>query len=384
MVLQSTRWLALSYFTYFFSYGIFLPFWSVWLKGVGLPPETIGLLLGAGLVARFLGSLLLAPRVQDPARLVFALRLLALLALLFALAFWLGHSAIWLLLVIVGFNLFFAPLVPLTDALAGTWQRQIAMDYGRVRLWGSLAFVIGSALTGKLVSVFSSQAVLVMLSIGVMSMLLGMLLRPSVMPQGESRAQASAGWPAWRKLARENWRFLCCVSLLQGAHAAYYSFSAIYWQGVGYSASTVGYLWSLGVVAEIVIFALSNKLFRRWSARDLLLLSGVAGIVRWGLMGWTTELPWLIAMQILHCGSFTVCHLAAMRYISARQGGEVIRLQSVYSAVATGGGIAVMTMFSGFLYQHLSGGVFWVMSLVALPALFLRPRIQPRTQDSSI
>lgn len=60
MALHSTRWLALSYFTYFFSYGIFLPFWSVWLKGLGLTPETIGLLLGVGLVARFLGSLLIA------------------------------------------------------------------------------------------------------------------------------------------------------------------------------------------------------------------------------------------------------------------------------------------------------------------------------------
>lgn len=82
MVLQSTRWLALGYFTYFFSYGIFLPFWSVWLKGIGLTPETIGLLLGAGLVARFLGSLLIAPRVSDPSRLISALRVLALLTLL--------------------------------------------------------------------------------------------------------------------------------------------------------------------------------------------------------------------------------------------------------------------------------------------------------------
>ena len=78
MVLHSTRWLALSYFTYFFSYGIFLPFWSVWLAGNGLTPETIGILLGAGLVARFLGSLLIAPRVSDPSRLISALRVLAL------------------------------------------------------------------------------------------------------------------------------------------------------------------------------------------------------------------------------------------------------------------------------------------------------------------
>lgn len=70
MALHSTRWLALGYFTYFFSYGIFLPFWSVWLEGLGLTPETIGLLLGAGLIARFLGSLLIAPRVSDPSRLI--------------------------------------------------------------------------------------------------------------------------------------------------------------------------------------------------------------------------------------------------------------------------------------------------------------------------
>ncbi|ELY3466044.1 3-phenylpropionate MFS transporter [Cronobacter universalis] len=378
MVLQSTRWLALSYFTYFFSYGIFLPFWSVWLAGVGVAPETIGLLLGSGLIARFLGSLLLAPRVKDPSRLVFALRLLALLTLVFALGFWFGHQTAWLFVVLVGFNLFFSPLVPLTDALAATWQRQIAMDYGRVRLWGSLAFVIGSALTGKLVSVYDYRAILALLSLGVASMLIGMLLKPSVMPQGEARHNEAAGWPVWRKLMIENWRFLACVSLLQGAHAAYYGFSAIYWQSKGYSASVVGYLWSLGVVAEIIIFALSKRLFSRFGARDLLLLSGVLGMIRWGLMGWTTALPWLIVAQILHCGSFSICHLAAMRYIAAREGSEVIRLQSVYSAVAMGGGIAVMTVFAGFLYQHLAGGVFWVMTLVALPALFLRPRVAAR------
>ncbi|EOL9003592.1 3-phenylpropionate MFS transporter [Cronobacter turicensis] len=378
MVLQSTRWLALSYFTYFFSYGIFLPFWSVWLAGVGVAPETIGLLLGSGLIARFLGSLLLAPRVKDPSRLVFALRLLAVLTLVFALGFWFGHQTAWLFVVLVGFNLFFSPLVPLTDALAATWQRQITMDYGRVRLWGSLAFVIGSALTGKLVSVYDYRAILALLSLGVASMLIGMLLKPSIMPQGEARHNEAAGWPVWRRLIAENWRFLACVSLLQGAHAAYYGFSAIYWQSKGYSASVVGYLWSLGVVAEIVIFALSKRLFSRFSARDLLLLSGVLGIIRWGLMGWTTALPWLIVAQILHCGSFSICHLAAMRYIAAREGSEIIRLQSVYSAVAMGGGIAVMTVFAGFLYQHLAGGVFWVMALVALPALFLRPRVAAR------
>ncbi|HHQ6625218.1 MULTISPECIES: 3-phenylpropionate MFS transporter [Serratia] len=374
MVLQSTRWLALSYFTYFFSYGIYLPFWSVWLKGEGIPPETIGILLGAGLVARFLGSLLIAPRVKDPSYLITALRLLALLSLAFAVGFCFGNGWAWLMLVIAGFNLFFSPLVPLTDALAATWQRQITLDYGRVRLWGSLAFVIGSALTGKLVSVWGHNAILISLLVSILAMLVGMLLKPSVLPQGESRAQNEPS-RSWRELLSEGpvWRFLLCVTLLQGAHAGYYSFASIYWEEAGYSAATIGYLWSLGVVAEVVIFASSNFLFRRWNARNLLLLSAVCGLLRWGLMATTTEIGWLLLVQVLHCGTFTVCHLAAMRFIAARQGAEVIRLQAVYSALAMGGGIAVMTVVAGFLFEHYQGGVFWVMVAVVVPALFIRP-----------
>lgn len=89
----------------------------------------------------------------------------------------------------------------------------------------------------------------------------------------------------------------------------------------------------------------------------------------------TTDLSWLIVVQLLHCGSFTVCHLAAMRFIAAREGAEVIRLQSVYSALAMGGGIAIMTMICGILFQHLQGGVFWIMALLVVPSLFLRPRV---------
>lgn len=378
MALRSTRWLALSYFTYFFSYSVFLPFWGVWLKDEGISSESIGLLLGAGLTARFLGTLIIAPTIKDPAHLITGLRILALLTLAFTVGYWFGNSWAWLMLTISGFSLFFGPLVPLSDALASTLQRQITMDYGKIRVWGSIAFVIGSAVTGELVSAFGHNAILYSLTAGVLAMLLGMLLQPSVKPVGESR-QKNASTISWRILLSESsvWRFLLCVTLMQGAHAAYYGFSAIYWQSAGYSASVVGYLWSLGVVAEIVVFTFSNQLFRRWSARNMLLLSACSGVVRWLMMGAFIDLPWLILIQVLHCGSFTVCHLAAMRFIAARPQNQVIRLQSIYSALAMGGGIAVMTMFSGFLFETLNAGLFWVMALVVVPAIFLRPKVAP-------
>ncbi len=355
------------------SYGIFLPFWGVWLKGEGIAPETIGMLLGAGLVARFLGSLLIAPRVKDPSHLVSALRLLALLTglcgrFLFRQRLGLadaGDSGFQPVLLAAG----------AADRRVGRHrQKQIRMDYGRVRLWGSLAFVIGSALTGQLVAVWGHNAILYSLIFSVLAMLLGMLLKPSVMPQGEARTHSGTERSLWALLKEGPvWRFLLCVTLLQGAHAGYYSFGSIYWQEAGYSASTIGYLWSLGVVAEVIIFASSNVLFRRWNARNLLLLSACCGVLRWSLMAYSTELGWLLLIQILHCGTFTVCHLAAMRFIAARQGQEVIQLQAVYSALAMGGGIAVMTVIAGFLFEHWQGGVFWVMAAVAVPALFIRP-----------
>ncbi|PHM73611.1 3-phenylpropionate MFS transporter [Xenorhabdus kozodoii] len=412
MVVPSTFWLGLGYFTYFFSYGIFLPFWSVWLKGEGIEASMIGILLGVGMVARFVGSLVISPTVKDPAKLIKALRLLSVLALMFAIGFAVDSHWVWLFFIMVSFNLFFSPLVPLSDALAGTWQKQFTFDYGKVRVWGSIAFIISSSLTGILMSAngmsfsisslnfgwnigFDSlnhwlgyhlfgthRIILAFLIFSVTAMLLGMMLKPSIMPVGKIKT-ANTNAVSFKELLSEKsvWQFLVCVTLLQAAHAGYYSFGSIYWGQAGYSSSTIGYLWSLGVVAEVVIFTFSKKLFRRWSARNLLLLSGICGVVRWGLMGASTALPMLIVIQILHCGTFTVCHLAAMRFIGARKENEIIRLQATYSAVAMGGGIAVMSMIAGFMYEHIGSGIFWMMALVALPALFLRPKVEAHARS---
>lgn len=382
MVIPSTLWLALDYFTYFFSYGIFLPFWSIWLKGEGVDPAMIGLLLGVGLTARFVGSLILTPAVKDPSKLITALRLFAFLSLLFTVAFMLGTHWAWLFLVMTGFNVFFAPMVPLGDSLAGTWQKQFPLDYGKIRVWGSIAFIISSSLLGILIDAFGHPIILYGLIASTLALFLTSMLRPKIMPQGKVK-KAEHHHVSFMKLISDGpvWRFLLCVSLLQGAHAAYYGFSALYWEKAGYDTATIGYLWSLGVVAEVVVFMFSRRLFRRWSARNLLLLSAFAGLLRWGMMGSFTALPALIIVQILHSGTFTVCHLAAMRFITARQEHEIIRLQAVYSALAMGGSIAIMTIVSGWLYEKLPNQeylIFWLMATLTIPAMFIRPKVQPQ------
>ncbi len=379
MVIPSTRWLAIDYFTYFFAYGIFLPFWSVWLQGEGIDAEKIGILLGVGLGARFVGALFITPAVKDPAKLISALRILAALTFIFAVGFSLGSHWAWLFVVMVGFNMFFAPMVPLGDSLAGTWQKQFTFDYGKIRVWGSIAFIISSSLIGYLSGVWGNKTIMVALVISTLALFLSSLLKPAIMPVGVKKVD-SGPKVTFKQLIADNsvWRFLVCVSLIQGSHAAYYGFASLFWKEAGYSDFVIGNLWSLGVVAEVLVFTFSYRLFRRWSARNLLLLSAVSSIIRWGLMGSFTALPALIVIQILHSGTFTVCHLAAMRFISARKEHEIIPLQAVYSALAMGGALAVMTIIVGFIYERMPanhGIVFILMALLAVPALFIRPKV---------
>ncbi|MFO3760975.1 MULTISPECIES: 3-phenylpropionate MFS transporter [Providencia] len=379
MVIPSTRWLAIDYFTYFFAYSIFLPFWSVWLQGEGIDAEMIGVLLGVGLAARFLGAMFITPLVKEPSKLITALRLLAGLSLIFSVGFALGSHWAWLLFVMIGFNLFFAPMVPLGDSLAGTWQKQFTFDYGKIRVWGSIAFIIGSSLMGYLAGVWGNKAIMVALIVSCLALLLGAMLKPAIMPMGAAKADGGNKVTFKQLIADKNVvRFLICVTLLQGAHAAYYGFASLFWKEAGYSDLVIGNLWSLGVVAEVIVFMLSLRLFRRWSARNLLLLSAFCGIIRWGLMGAFTALPVLIVVQILHSGTFTICHLAAMRFISARKENEIIPLQGVYSALATGGGLAVLTIIVGYIYERVPahhGVVFYLMALLAVPAVFIRPKV---------
>ena len=124
MVLQSTRWLALGYFTYFLVTAFFYLSGASGLRGLLNARNhrpVIGGRSGCPFSREFAHR---APR-QHPSRLISALRVLALLTLLFAVAFWAGAHVAWLMLVMIGFNLFFSPLVPLTDALANTWQKRV-------------------------------------------------------------------------------------------------------------------------------------------------------------------------------------------------------------------------------------------------------------------
>jgi PPP family 3-phenylpropionic acid transporter len=163
---------------------------------------------------------------------------------------------------------------------------------------------------------------------------------------------------------------------LQGSHAAYYSFSAIYWKQAGYSESIVGYLWSLGVVSEVAVFALGARLFSGWSSKSLFQLAALGVLIRWGITGTTTAAIPVVLVQLLHGVTFAGAHLGAMQYIQRECGTRLVAAQAAYNALPMGAVVAALTTTSGWIYAVSPSGTFYAMALLALP-VFVLPLREP-------
>ena len=167
--------------------------------------------------------------------------------------------------------------------------------------------------------------------------------------------------------------FLLVVCLLQGSHAAYYGFSALYWKAHGYAENVIGYLWALGVLAEILMFAFSRRLLAGVGYQQLFLIGALGGVVRWSMLALTTDPLWLALAQLLHAVTFCVSHLGAIRYMTQQLPAEqVIPAQTLYAALPTGMVMALLTALVGVGYQQFQGQVFWGMALLVLPVFLLR------------
>ncbi|OEE46377.1 3-phenylpropionic acid transporter [Enterovibrio norvegicus] len=366
------RWLSFYYSAFFFSFGVYLPFWSLWLAWLGLSADDIGIVIGAGVMARFVVNLTITPRFHLPRHLLPAIRWLSFLGAVAGFVHLAASPNLFVLSALSVFiNCVIGPSIPVTDAIANHYHRRKLLDYGRARVWGSIAFIVGSTMTGWLVEEFGAG---IIVPVAATAMLVGWglsLMTPHPLPKGEE-AEAPNRPPLLSVLkAPHVITFMVIASLLQSSHAAYYAFSSIHWSQSGLADSTVGYLWSLGVGVEVLMFAVCSRFFGNWTVQRLFRLAALSVILRWTLTAWSTDINVLILAQSLHGMTFGITHIAAMRYIQQQPAEHVMALQALYNALALGAVMALVTMLSGELYSSFSGGSFFVMAAFGLPVLFL-------------
>ncbi|MBF0354230.1 MAG: 3-phenylpropionate MFS transporter [Alphaproteobacteria bacterium] len=362
--------LAAHYAGLFAPIGVLLPFWPVWLAGRGLSEWEIGVVLAAGSFSKVLLNPLVGTWVDHLGR-----RRTAMIALAFATffsfcAFWVTEGFLPLLLLSALSSGLFAAQMPLAESLSLHMAHRHQFDYGRVRLWGSLTFILSAMLGGWMLAGRSSEIVLPISLAGFLLMALISLGLPEFSVEKKSE-ETGAGMMALLS-GRQFLIFLLAASLLQASHTVYYGFSTLHWRTAGIDETTIGLLWALGVLSEIVLFSQGNRVLKHLDPRRLLILAGLGGLIRWLVLGVTTWVPALIAAQTLHALTFGAAHLGAMHYLLRTIAPNLsARAQGLYSSGVMGIALSAGMLTAGPLYHALGGFAFLLMAGLSVLGAFV-------------
>ncbi|HUT50979.1 MAG TPA: MFS transporter [Alphaproteobacteria bacterium] len=367
--------LGLLYAALFLVIGCYLPYLPVWLKWRALDADQIAVLLAATLYTRILFTPAIsfaADRLGDRRAILIVLAWGSLLS--FAVL-WVSDGFWQMLLAIILLAVNWTSIMPLIETVAASGIRSGGLDYGKVRLWGSITFIAASLGSGSVIQPFGPQAVLpILLAASAL-----MVLATHLMPRQPKRPSQSAGSPlsVLRRLKLSDafalaraplfLLFLLAASLIQASHALMYAFGSLHWQAQGYSGGMIGALWSVGVVAEVALFAVSRRVIAACGTVRLLGLAGAAAVLRWGFMAFDPPLLVTGLLQILHAMSFGAAHLAAIHFLThAVPEDRGATAQGLYAAVVAGLVMGSLTLACGPLYRMLGGEAYGVMAVLAL------------------
>ncbi|MGK2742286.1 MFS transporter [Tepidicaulis sp. LMO-SS28] len=362
----STR-LALFYGAVFIFPGVHLPFFPVWLEAQALSPIQISLALAGAMVLRILMGPLFAfaaDRAENRRAMMLAL---AAISFFIAWGFFLANSFLLIFLISLVLMTLYPSIIPMTESLAMRAVRDEGMDYGRVRLWGSISFIGASYLMGLWLMPGRETHILYAMIFGIALTFFAAMLLPA-----EGRRAASGPRLRLRDAAAVIRHpvfilFVLAASLTQASHALLYAFGSIDWQRQGHSETMIGALWALGVVAEIALFMVSGFLARVFGPAGLVVLAAGVGVLRWLITAQEPALGLLLFAQALHGLSFGAAHLGAMHFITRAVAPELAATaQSLYAAASGGVMMGSFMMLSGPLYEMAGSDGFYVMAGAAL------------------
>ncbi len=353
--------LALFYGTSYGVLGTHLPFFTVWLKAIGIESGWIGIISAVPAVTRFTTL----PFVTSLAERRRALRgAMILTAFATALCFVLlgtQQQPLPVLVLYIVTCCCWTPLTPLTDAYALRGVTRYKFDYGPVRLWGSVAFILGALACGLLIDVIAArQLIWVIVAMATISALTGLSLQP-LEDVPRTPRMTEGGKPLLRDVG-----FLAIMissALIQSSHVAYYTFASINWQNHGLGGLTIAGLWTLGVCAEIIVFAVSPRFSLHPTV--LVLIGGISAAMRWSITAHEPPIAVLAIAQLGHGLSFGLTQVGVMnlmvRHVPPRQ---MARGQGYYAA--TGGLLSAATsIISGAIYARYGEGLYYMMAVMA-------------------
>lgn len=358
------------YFCYFATLGAFLPFWSLYLKQIGFAATEIGELTALLVATKFVAPYLWSWLADKTGRCLRLIRITSLFSALIFSGFLVRHDYPWVAGVTVAFSFFWNATLPQFEAATLRHLKTEPQRYSRIRLWGSVGFIASVLGIGRFLDDFSIEYLPWIIS----ALLLSNWLMALVTPEAVAGHQHDAASSVLRILFKpELLAFFSVYMLLQVAHGPYYVFYSVFLQQHAYSTTLTGFLWVLGVCAEILVFIWMYGLLKRIGLRGLLLGSLALSMLRWLMIAHGVDsLPVIVAAQLLHAASFGIAHVVAMqllhRYFGDRHQSKG---QALYSSLSFGLGGMLGSFYSGYLWDALGGGPVFVIAALACGVAFL-------------
>ena len=361
------------YFFYYSIVGTFMPYWNLYLQDQGFNYEEIGILSSIAIITRFFAPLICGWIADKSGKRMLLVRIATCMeACIWFAIFIIPNNFQSIALLMLIFSFFQNAILAQFEGVTLFWLGEKRLElYGKVRKWGSIGFIVGVFAIGALLEIIQiSMLPLLLLSVSFLAFLWSFSIHePKHAPSSQKKLDSLL--PVLKRPAVA--AFFIIEFILLFSQAPFYSFYSNFLKEIGFSTTQIGTLWAIGVLAEIVMFAVAQKLFfTRFSWRTLVILCLVLTSLRWYLVGiLTTNFIGQFFAQCLHAFSFGLFHLIAMKVIfqnfSAEQQG---RGQALYSTM-WGLGVALGSLLAGYYWQILSGAmIFLYASAVVLFGLF--------------
>lgn len=360
MPVSPLGWLATWYFFYFAFVGAFAPYFTLYLQDIGFTAWEIGVLMSVPQVMRLLAPNLWGWLADHLGRRALVVRVAAFFSLLGFAGFFFTRDYLPMLVAMALVWFFWSAALPLVEAmtldhLAGHTER-----YGRIRLWGSVGFIVSVLAIGALLDHLPIAALL-----WACLFILACVLA-SALPLPETKVGAGGTAPPLGNLLKrpEVLALLAACFCMSVAHGPLYVFYSIHLVDHGYGKMAVGLFWSLGVLAEIGVFMFMPRLMRLVSLRSILLASFALAVLRFLLIGWAADSPFLLLFaQLLHGATFGAYHAGAVavliRWFAPQQ---QARMQGLYGSLSFGAGGMLGGLLSGEAWGSLGAGMTYTLA----------------------
>ena len=344
-----------------------VPYLGVFLDARGFSSADIGQLSAFITLSRIIGPYLWALVADYSGKNLATLQIGCLLSVL-TLCLVMVVEGFWALTLVIGLMMLFTTaILPQIEVLTMSCVQGNSTRYGRIRLWGSIGYIVLTIFTGTMIDRFSAEAPVV-ITMGVLGLLFLVSLKLSDVETVNHLQHSSAS--IWPKLTTPVFvSFLLSALLLQVSFGAYYGFFALYARDLGYSGQATGWLIAVGVMVEVGIFVVAGQVIRAFGVKWVLLVSMGLTALRWAILASLAHnIYWLVFSQMLHAFSFAMTHAASIHFIHQYFEKKFhSRGQAIYISVAFGIGGALGQFAAGSFWQQGAGAqlTFWLASVAA-------------------